>query len=151
MPLPWCKQLTNPIRQVKTLLISATLFSSITSFQIYAAQVARSRALLMDCHMYELSLRQKFPVCTEWYGWKHNGNYHWICMDILSGGAGYVTGTICCLRLRSNCNFLCLNLLPFWFGCFVCFFCRFKCSNWFLNLTIAVIQGWHSTPQLQYI
>jgi len=35
--------------EVKTLAVSAALFSFITSLQIYAALVAHSRALLMDC------------------------------------------------------------------------------------------------------
>ncbi|CAL1162812.1 unnamed protein product [Cladocopium goreaui] len=52
--------------QVKALLLSACLFSTITSFQVWAAYLAKSRALLMDCTM--AAMAQVVGGCAIWEG-----------------------------------------------------------------------------------
>lgn len=48
-PLEPSKRPKRCTPEVKALLLSACLFSTITSFQVWAAYLAKSRALLMDC------------------------------------------------------------------------------------------------------
>lgn len=49
LPLEPSKRPKRCTPEVKALLLSACLFTTITSFQVWAANLANSRALLMDC------------------------------------------------------------------------------------------------------